>query len=67
MAIEILKRVFKHDKIELTDPNPKLSPNEVKRIYSNKYPELITANIDGPEYKDGVSVYKFTTSFKPKG
>lgn len=67
MTTKTIKRIFKYDKLELTDPNADLSPTEVKRFYSNKYPELTTANVVGPDYKNNVSEYRFENSFKPKG
>jgi PRTRC genetic system protein C len=39
--------------ITLPDPNPKLSPEEVKTLFAAQYPELATTAINGPEVKNG--------------
>ena len=73
MALEISesKRVFKftHDgeDMELSDPNPQLSVEEVKKFYAGKYPELTNANIDGPKIQNDVSVYTLTSAIGKKG
>lgn len=66
-SINTLPRVFKWNQATLPDPNPNIPPKEVAQIYSNEYPELTTAHINGPTIKDGKAVYTFETSFKPKG
>lgn len=35
--------------MKLPDPDPRMTPEEVKAIYSHQYPELTTAAIPGPE------------------
>ena len=64
--MERLKREFIFNDNVLPDPNPNISPEEVKEIYANEYPELITANVFGPDYRDDKAIYEFKSSFKPK-
>lgn len=54
-------------KIELKDPNPNMTIQEVVNHYSGEHPQLATANVEGPEMKDGKAVYKFTTVLGTKG
>lgn len=69
MALSVtgLPRVFMHKGKALDDPKPELSPDWVLGFYSNTYPELTTATIDGPEIKDGKAVYSFQSTVGTKG
>ncbi len=69
MALQVngLERVFMHDKIMLTDPDPNMSPEEVMKFYTNTYPELTTSNVHGPEVNGDRVVYKFKTTVGTKG
>lgn len=67
MAIQIEespKRVFivvdsNDNEIEVSDPNPQLTPREVAKHLSGLYPNVLNSNIKGPEVqKDGS--FKFT-------
>jgi PRTRC genetic system protein C len=51
-----VRRKFLYGTTQLADPNPALTPQEVKRHYSETYPELTTASItlEGTEEKNGV-------------
>ncbi len=51
----------------LADPAPGMSPEEVRAHYSQVYPELASASIDGPEIRDGRQVYVFSRSVGTKG
>ncbi len=51
----------------LGDPAPGMSPEEVRAHYSQVYPELASASIDGPEIRDDRQVYVFTGSVGTKG
>ena len=61
--------IFKKDgdDIKLEDPNPELSIEEVKKLYSGKHPELTNATISGPMMQDDSAVYNFSTSVGKKG
>ena len=69
MALEIkgITRKFIFEKNTLEDPNPALSPDEVRKYYVAQYPALTTANIDGPEVSDGVVKYTFGKIIGTKG
>ena len=71
MALDIKTavRVFVIDKtgVELSDPDPTLSLDEVAALYSGAYPELTNATVHGPEYKDDNVVYRFKSVIGTKG
>lgn len=71
MALQItgLKRVFKlkDKKVELPDPNPTMSAEEVQKFYSGKYPELTNASINGPKVVGDTAEYIFATTVGTKG
>lgn len=60
-------RSFKFQKRVLPDPNPKLSPAQVKDLYATQYPELASAAIEGPELKADKHVYSFARQVGTKG
>lgn len=53
--------------IQLPDPNPNLSKDEVLNFYAATYPALITALVAGPEFRDDAVVYSFTSTMGTKG
>lgn len=73
MALEVTKRKrqfkFKKDGsfIELPDPNPALSVDQVMSFYANQYSELTTCTIDGPKIDGEHAVYEFKTTVGTKG
>lgn len=69
MAIQVtvLPRRFQYNQIELTDPNPAWTPNQVLVFYANTYPELNNSRVEGPEISNQTSVYSFKTSVGTKG
>lgn len=66
-----LPRVFLFDrqgtKIELADPFADLTPAAVLNFYSQTYPELTTARMEGPEIKNDRVEYSFQTTLGTKG
>jgi len=46
---KVLSRSFTYNGVKLTDPDPKMTPEEVKTTYSHQYPESATAAITGRE------------------
>ena len=62
-----LKRVFKYAAMTLPDPGPQFSAEEVRNLYTNTYPELASAAIDGPEAQDDALVYTFRKAVGTKG
>ena len=71
MALNITNavRVFIIDKtgVEIPDPDPTLSLDDVMSLYSGMYPELTTATVHGPEYRDDKLVYRFKSVIGTKG
>lgn len=73
MALQVdnIKRIFRFKKdgkeMDLADPGPHMSPDDVMNFYSNQYPALTTATVSGPEMKDGAAVYKFSGTVGTKG
>lgn len=67
MQISNLKRVFRYDVHTLPDPGPNLSPAQVKDLYTHNFPELVNAEIEGPNVVDGQAVYSFRRVTGTKG
>lgn len=63
----IIEKDKKADNIELADPHPGMSLQEVVAHYSNQYPELTTANVEGPIMDGDTAIFKFTTVLGAKG
>ena len=67
MTVTPASRIFSYLGIHLPDPNPRLSPDEVKAVYATTYPELATAVINGPEAVGDKLRYEFLVSIGSKG
>lgn len=67
MTVTPAVRTFAYSSITLPDPNPRLSPEEVKALYATQYPELATAAIRGPEAVGDKLRYEFLASIGAKG
>lgn len=73
MAFQVksAKRQFIFEKdgkdIKLPDPHKNMSVQEVINHYSSTHPELITANVQGPNMEGDTAVYRFTTVLGTKG
>ncbi|GAB3741665.1 PRTRC system protein C [Spirosoma lituiforme] len=66
-----LKRVFlmeeKGQTVELSDPDPTLSPQAVLNHYSNLYAILTTAKISPADIRDDTVQYRFESVMGTKG
>jgi PRTRC genetic system protein C len=62
-----LLREFTYNAIKLPDPNPAMSLEQVREVYSPAYPELTTAAIEGPEISNETLVYRFVRAVGAKG
>jgi PRTRC genetic system protein C len=62
-----LSRFFEVHGIKLPDPNPTLSVEEIRGLYSSQFPEIATATVTGPEQVGDKLVYRFSTSIGTKG
>ena len=71
MALHITAatRIFIIDRsgVEIPDPDPAMPPENVMSFYAGMYPELTTATVHGPEYKDDKVVYRFKSVIGTKG
>lgn len=64
---KVLARSFSYNGVKLPDPDPKMTPEDVKAAYSHHYPELATAAITGPEASGEQLVYSFVRAIGTKG
>ncbi len=64
-----MKRLFVFGSKKLADPNPNMSPEQVKQFYATDHPELLTAGIGSPkeDLKAGTVTYEFITNYGRKG
>lgn len=67
LEVKPLLRVFRYGALELEDPDPKSTAEEVKEFWGDVYPELTQAVIEGPEYKDDRAEYTFRRAVGTKG
>src|SRR5580704_6926292 len=64
---KVLSRSFTYNGVKLPDPDPRMTPEEVRTIYSHQYPELATAAISGPEASGEHLQYSFVRAIGTKG
>ena len=62
-----MTRVFQFNGIRLPDPNPEMTVDNVKALYSAQYPELTTAVVNGPEAVGDKLRYTFDRAIGSKG
>lgn len=69
MAIQTqaLQREFVYSSMTLPDPGPNLSPAAVRDIYAASFPEITTAEIEGPTRKGDKLVFEFRRAAGTKG
>lgn len=53
----IFKLSFQNETLNVEDPNPNLTPEEVKGHFAALYPELASGAITGPEIEEDKLVY----------
>lgn len=66
ITITEVKRSYRYNGISLPDV-PGMSPREVRDLYSAQYPELVSAEIDTGEIRDGVQEITFKRAVGTKG
>ncbi|MDP3653789.1 MAG: PRTRC system protein C [Rhodoferax sp.] len=68
MSIEVheIQRRFRYNGIQLPDV-PGLEPREVRDLYSAQYPELVSAEVEPGEVRDGVQEFTFRKAVGTKG
>ena len=67
MQAQELIREFTYNSVKLADPNPAFTLTQVRDFFANVYPEIINADIDGPEVVGNKNVYKFRKAVGTKG
>ncbi|WGY71931.1 PRTRC system protein C [Burkholderia cepacia] len=67
MQIETLAREFSYNGAKLADPAPAFTLQQVRDFYSQTYPELTNAEIEGPLIKANRNVYTFRRAVGTKG
>jgi PRTRC genetic system protein C len=65
---ERVRRIFKLNGTELADPNPGMTPEEVRKMYAaSGYPMLTNASITGPTIQGSTHVFEFKAAVGTKG
>lgn len=67
LQIEKLIREFRYNSVVLPDPNSTFTLEQVRDFYSTVYPEIISADVEGPEQLGAKSVYVFRRAVGTKG
>lgn len=67
MQIEKLVREFKYNGVALADPGAMLSLEQVRDFYASVYPEILSADIEGPQQVAGKQIYTFRRAVGTKG
>ena len=67
MDIQKLTREFRYNGVALPDPGQMLSLPHVRDFYANVYPEITSADIEGPEQVGGKVIYTFRRAVGTKG
>ncbi len=64
---QVLARSFTYNGVKLPDPDPRMTPEEVKTVFSHQYPELATAAITGPEAAEDPAPIQLCEGYWDKG
>lgn len=69
MALQITtkEREFSYKGELFVDPDPMMTPSQVAKFYSARFPELVNTSINGPELIEGKARYTFSNSVGTKG
>lgn len=67
MKTEALQREFRYNSVKLADPAPAFTVQQVRDFYANTYPEIVNADIEGPEMAGSKQVYTFRRAVGTKG
>lgn len=62
-----LRREFVYNGTVIPDPNPALTPEQVRDTLVAVYPEIATAALSGPEMKGDVARFNFSRAIGSKG
>jgi PRTRC genetic system protein C len=67
MQTGLVTREFSFNGVKLPDPDPKLSPEQVRSVLATMYPDIATASITGPEAVGDKLRYNFVRAIGAKG
>lgn len=67
MKIEALQREFRYNGVRLAEPNAAFTLPQVRDFYATVYPEIVSADIEGPEQIGAKAVYTFRRAVGTKG
>lgn len=67
MKVNKVRRVFQYKNKNLPDPNPNLTPEQIRGIIAATYPEVTSAVIQGPTFKGDEERYEFVAHVGTKG
>lgn len=67
MQTGVVTREFSFNGVKLPDPDPKLSPEQVRSVLATMYPDIATASITGPEAVGDRLRYNFVRAIGAKG
>lgn len=62
-----MARVFSYNGMELADPDPGMSTDQVRELYAITHGELNTATVTGPKKRGDDQVYTFSRALGRKG
>lgn len=62
-----LTRKFAYNGVNLADPDPSMSVDQVRDVYVATYPELAVAQVEGPTFKGNQAIYSFRRAVGEKG
>lgn len=62
-----LERSFSYNGLRLPDPDPRLTPEQVRDAYASSFPEITTAVVEGPDASGDTLQFKFTRHIGTKG
>jgi PRTRC genetic system protein C len=67
VQVRAMERTFTYNGLQLPDPDPRFTAEQVRDLYASSYPEITTASIEGPDATGGTLRYKFTRALGTKG
>jgi len=67
MQTGVVTREFSFNGLKLPDPDPKLSPEQVRSMLATLCPDIATASITGPEAVGDKLRYNFVRAIGAKG
>lgn len=67
LALAAIERVFRYNARDLPDPDPTMTPDEVKAFYAGIHGELTNAAVEGANSGGTAQVFTFVRAIGNKG